>query len=579
MKGKIGKRGWWIACLLGMAVVIPATGQVSFEAVADAREVFVNRQVEVSFVLHNAGGKNFVPPSFEGFTVLSGPNQSSRSSMINGVRSSELGISYVLMPNRKGVLTIGSASVEVDKKKLSTNPIQIKVLEEDASARKGAPPAFLKAEVNIQDAYPGQQILLDYKIYLQPKYFKQGHQIESKLDYQGFYTEQLNYYRSYQEIVNGVDYASMTLVRLALFPQRTGDLEIPPLTLILDIGERRSNPFGLGLAPVERIRISSDALIIHVRPFPDGKPESFSGAVGKYNFSAAVNRTELSTDDALSVKLVIRGDGDIKQVGIPSLTGVDSFEVFDPNVLSEALQDSGYGYLTGEKVIEYLLTPKQAGTYDIPLEFSYWDPDSNAYLTARQEPVHISVKKGSKRPTIADGPARSDQDDFLQPLLTGPRLQYRGRYWILSPLFWGVASLPFLGLLGLTFYRRWQTREERMDPALVRQRRTRRIVDKHLSTARQHLQAGQFRDLFEEISRALMAYLGHKLNIPPAQWSKTRVREQLSQAGVPEEIIAQVLEVLQTCEMALYAGQDKQEVAQKVFEQASQVILSSEGVI
>ncbi|MBK8490651.1 MAG: BatD family protein [Saprospirales bacterium] len=368
----------------------------------------------------------------------------------------------------------------------------------------------------------------------------------------------------------------MTLVRLALFPQRTGNLEIPPLTILLDVGERRSNPFGLGLAPVERLRISSNPLTIKVLPFPEDKPQTFSGAVGKYTFSSEVNRTELSTDDALSVKLFINGDGDIKQVGIPPLTGVDSFEVFDPNVLSEVLKDSGNGYLTGEKVIEYLLTPKSEGVYDIPLEFSYWDPDSNAYVISRQAPLHISVQKGSNRPSIATGPSANDKDEVLLPMLTSTRLQYRGRYWINSPLFWGLGSLPFLALLGLTLFRRWQTREERMDPLLVRERRTRRVVDQHLSTARGHLQAGQFQDLFEEISRALMAYLGHKLSIPPALWSKARVREQLAQADVPEPITSQVLEILQTCEMALYAGQDKQEVAQKVFDQASDVIRQME---
>ena len=576
MQRNIGKLHWWITGLLGILFFLPATGQVSFEATSNAKEVFLNRQVEVSFVLRNADGSNFVPPDFDGFTLLSGPNQSSMSSMVNGVKSKEVGISFILLPKQKGVLTIGSASVVVNKKKLFTKPIQITVLEEDPRAQGKNAPAFLKAETNIQQAYPGQQIFLDYKIYIRPQYFKQGHQIESKPDYSGFYAEQLNYYRSYQEVVNGVDYVSMTLVRLALFPQRTGKLEIPPLTILLDVGERRSNPFGLGLAPVERLRLSANPLIVEVLPFPEGKPQTFSGAVGKYAFTSEVNRTELTTDDALSIKLFITGNGDIKQVGIPPLVGVDNFEVFDPNVLSEVLKDSGNGYLTGEKGIEYLLTPKMEGVYDIPMEFSYWDPDSNAYVISRQAPLHINVKKGSNRPSIANGPSANDEEEGLLPILTSTRLQYKGRYWINSPLFWGIGSLPFLALLGLTFFRRWQTREERMDPLLVQERRTRRVVDQHLSTARGHLQAGQFRDLFEEISRALMAYLGHKLSIPPALWSKSRVREQLTQAAVPESITSQILEILQTCEMALYAGQDKQEVAQKVFDQASNVIRQME---
>ena len=568
---------WWIAGLLGMIFFLPLTGQVSFDAVSNAKEIFLNRQFEVSFVLRNTDGRNFSPPDFKNFTVLSGPNQSSSSMMVNGVRTSEIGISYILMPKKSGKLTIGSASVEVGRDKLYTKPIQVTVLEEDPKAGKEAAPAFLKAEVNTDVAFPGQQILLDYKIYIQPQYFKQGHQIEFKPDYAGFYAEQLNYYRSFQEVVDGVEYESMTLTRLALFPQRTGKLEIPPLSLLLDIGERSSNPFRLGLAPIERVRLTANPLTIQVKSFPEEAPPSFSGAVGKYAFSTSVSRTELSTDDALTITLLMRGDSDIKQVGIPPLAEVeDQFEIFDPNVLTEVLEDTGNGYLSGEKEIEYLLTPKEPGVFEIPLEFSYWDLDSNAFILSRQEPLQITVSQGSKRSTIANGPARTDNEEILLSPLTQTRLQYQGRYWIQSPLFWSLVSLPFLGLLGLTLFRRWQTREERMDPILVRQRRTRRVVNKHLSTARQHLEQAQYRDLFEEISRALMAYFGHKLGIPPAQWSKDRLRDQLTQSGVSDSITSQVLEILQTSEMALYAGQDKKEAAQKIFDQASEVIRQME---
>jgi len=570
-----GERKRLIAFIWSLAFAASLTGQVSFEAISDAREIFIDGEVEVSFVLRNANGRNFTPPDFKDFQILSGPNQSSRSSLINGVRTTETGISYILRPKRKGLLTIGSATVEVNKKKIYTKQLQVSVLAGERKSGEGTQAAFLRAETNVKEAWPGQQILLDYKIYIQPKYFKQGHQVETTPDYAGFFSEQLNYYRSFKEVVNGVEYASMTLARVALFPQRSGNLEIPPLNLLLDIGERRASPFGLGLAPVERLRLQSNPLTIRVNPFPEKTPENFIGVAGKYSIEVAANRDELTTNDALSLKITVRGDGDIKQVGVPRLTGVDSFDVFNPNVLSEVLQDSGNGTMTGEKVIEYLLTPKSPGDYRIPLRFSYWDPQLRAYAAGGLDTLRLTVLKGADKPAIDESPSESDDEKF-QPLLSGARFQRNTVFWIRSLHYWSTVSLPFIVLLGIVLVRRWNTREERMNPVVVRERRVRRVVDSHLSAARAHLKAGRHKELFGEVSRALNAYLGHKLGIPPARWSKERVREHLQEAGVDESVTVQVMEVLQTCEMALYAAQDKQAAAQQVYDQASGIIRSME---
>lgn len=573
------KRRWVLFfTFLAMILAAPLAAQVRFEATADAKEMLVDGQVEVSFVLSNAQGKKFTPPDFKGFRVLSGPNQSSRTTLVNGVRSSEYGVSFILRPQQKGLLTIGSASVEVDGKTMKTKPIQISVVEGSAKPAEAHPVAFLRAEIDKNEGFPGQQILLDYKIYIQPRFFKQGHQIETMPDYAGFFTEQPNYYRSVQEVVDGVEYVSATLARLALFPQRTGDLEIPPLTILLDIGERRSNPFGIGLAPVERLRLSSNPLTIKVNPFPEEeKPESFTGACGKYSFQVDVNRTEITTDDALSLTIRIKGDGDIKQVGLPVLAGVDSFEVYEPKVFIDEMEDTGNGFFTGKKVIEYLLTPRTTGRFEVPLRFSYWDPESKTYVTADQPPLQVTVTQGSRKSSAIRG-ATKDKDpmDQLYPLKTGTHMQNQRHIWVRSPLFWGITVLPFLGLLGFVLYRRRQTLEERANPGAALERRVKKAVDEHLSTARAHLQSGNHSALFEEVSQALSAYLRHKLDIPPSQWTKDRVISQLESAGVRADIIAQVREVLYTCEMALYGGQASQEAAQKVFDQASRVIREME---
>ncbi len=104
----------------------------SFIATVDNNKVAENDRFQLQFTFEGKNLnalKNFNPPSLKDFRVLSGPNQSTSMQIINGVSSSSLTLSYILMPNTTGSFTIGSASIQYEGQTLTTSPIKITIVK------------------------------------------------------------------------------------------------------------------------------------------------------------------------------------------------------------------------------------------------------------------------------------------------------------------------------------------------------------------------------------------------------------------------------------------------------------------
>ena len=140
-------------------------GNVSFEVFVDAKQVVLNGYFDIMFTLKNADGGNFSPPSFKQFQVLSGPNRSSSTTIIQGKVTREVKLSYSLRPRKIGKFTIGSASIKVGGKTLKTKPVSIEVVKESADQKNDEGTIIVKAIPNTNTARVGQQVLIDYKLY------------------------------------------------------------------------------------------------------------------------------------------------------------------------------------------------------------------------------------------------------------------------------------------------------------------------------------------------------------------------------------------------------------------------------
>lgn len=545
--------------------------QASFEAYTDAREVVLNSYFEVTFTLKNADGKDFSPPSFDNFVILSGPSQSMSRTIINGKVSREIGFSYTLQPKRSGRFTIGSASIKADGRTLRTNPLTVRVVEGKSNApRDPAGQVFLQAELNTEEAVIGQQVLLDYKLYTAVNI--DSYSILEESDYQGFFAQDLRRFDSppIREVVNGVQYLTKVLKRVALFPQQAGVLKVAPLQLELAVllEESDSRSGFLLNRPVKRVIVQTDEASLRVNALPENPPATFTGAVGDFDANFSLNRIEASTDDVLSLRLVISGNGDIKRVQPPSLMLADSFEMYDPKMLEETTFENTSGELTGRKEIEYFLLPKRPGTYQLQPSFAYYSPDSGKYVVLSPQTFEVTVSQGSQRASdvgLADG---ADPEQDIRYLKLNTNLHQKNGNFFGSTSFWVFTALPFLFLGGVILIKRIQNQRGDVDATQLKIKRARQEALRHLQVAEEHLKANESRAFYDEVSKALLGYVCDKLQIPRSALTKENVREKLHALKIDDQLVENFMRIIQACEVALFSGQDTPTAMNETYQQA-----------
>lgn len=566
------------ACFAMLLTAGTLSAQTTFEATTDARRVLENSYFEVTFTLSNAQGGQFSPPSFEDFLVVSGPSQAVSTSMINGQVSRTQAYSYTLKPRRTGTFTIGSASIKVSRTTLQTKPLTIEVVK----GRKGEPGAaeqvFIRAEPYTETAYVGQQILLDYKLYttLDVESFN----ILEESGYQGFFAQDVRRFngRVMREVINGVQYTTKVLKRIALFPQQTGQLSIEPMNVQLGVvkeGAKRSRSFFF-TPEVRPYPAATETVNIEVLPLPAGAPESFTGAVGDYQIRPDLSSKTATTDDALTLILTVRGSGDIKRVEAPALDLPEGFEVYEPKAVEETNLELNAS-IEGKKVFEYLLLPKVPGDYEFTPKFTYFSPDSAKYVTLADQSFSIYVKQGTGQPGRATASLNETED--IGPLMLSPGLTQTRAPFLGSALFWGLMAAPLLLFGGLLGWRRHRAKQDDIDPNERRMQAARGVAQERLSQAKSHLKAGDSRAFYDEVSKAILGYVGDKLQIPRSSMSKSSLRQRLQELDLDESLIETVMSIVQDCEMALFAGQADAGKMETVYERATQAIAGMEKAV
>lgn len=558
--------------------------QVIFKAQTDTKQTALDSYFEVQFILTNARASDFQPPTFNGFRIMGGPNRSMSTSIINGEYSSTTTFSYILQPTKTGMLTIGSANVKADGKLLKTEPLRIEVLEERSKIAVNRPKAngqevFLAVEIPVNKIYVGQQIPVNYKLYTITNVNSYNILIEP--DYQGFYAEELRRFLSNatQEVVEGTTYTTKILRRMSLFPQQAGRITIGAMEMQVGIVKGRlRDPRDFLFAPdMTRLNITSEPTTIEVLPLPSNAPNSFSGAVGEFTYAVYIPNTDISTDDALSIQLTITGNGDLKRIQAPKLDLGENFELYDPKVKEEFMQEAGDEF-QGRKIFEYVVLPKQAGNYSIEVPFSYFDPKQEVYVTPSSEPYVVNIRQGTSVKNLSTAPITTLEND-IRHIKSINNLRQPSAFFYGTPTFWGLMGMPMLLLFGVMVYKRVQKQQEAIDPLVLKSRQAQRLAQKHLQVAKEHLQTKSSRAFYDEVSKALLSYVNDKLNITNSALTKHNVADRLASLKVPQSEIEQFMNLMQTCEMAIFARKDNVEAMQKDYDDAVNIIVKVEAAI
>lgn len=597
----------WIA-LLALTVQAYADDKVTFTASApDA--VAVGDQFRLSYTVNTQKVKNFRAPSIKGFDVLMGPSRSYSMQSINGNTTETLTFTYILLAQKEGEYTIPGATITANGDQMLSNSVKIKVLPADktnsSQSEGGQSPSrssssgtsisnndlFITATASKTTAYEQEAILLTYKIYTVVDL--RGFDNVKLPDFKGFHSQEVelpNDRRWGLEHYKGRNYHSTIYRQFVLFPQQSGKLTIDAARFDASIEKMDAidDPFeaffngGAGSIQIKKT-LMTPKLTIDVKPLPAGKPADFSGGVGEFNISSSINSTKVKTNDAITVKVVISGTGNLKLVGEPEVKFPEDFEVYDPKVDSKfRLTNAG---LSGNKVIEYLAIPRNAGTYKIPaIKFSYFDIKSRSYKTLTTEEYTVQVEKGAGNAsqTIANFTNKEDlkvlNEDIRFIKQNDVKLSPKGEYFFGSMGYWLFYIIPGLIFIACFLIYRKQIAAN-ANVAKVRTKKANKVAVKRMKQAGKLLAANEKDAFYDEVLKALWGYISDKLSIPVSQLSKDNIEEELRKYGVAEDLIKEFLNALNSCEFARFAPGDANQAMDKVYSDSLEVISKMENSI
>lgn len=588
--------------------------KVLFEASAPD-VVVVGDQFRLTYTVTTQKVKDFRVPSIKGFDVLMGPSRSQQSStqIVNGsiTSTSSITFTYILMANATGEYTIPGASIIADGNQMLSNSVKIKVLPQEqggnedqssgsSSARSSSSSSgmgvsnqdlFITATASKTNVYEQEAFVLTYKIYTRESDLQLNN---AKLpDFKGFHSQEIEMTtnpRWTQEHYKGRNYSTTVYRQFVLFPQQSGNLFIDPAQFQMTVGKavQSADPFdaffngGSNVVQVKK-SISTPKIAINVSPLPAGKPADFTGGVGEFNVSSSINSKNLKTNDAITIKLVISGTGNLKLMSNPEIKFPNDFEVYDPKVDNQVrLTREG---LTGNKVIEYLAIPRHAGTFKIPsISFSYFDIRSKSYKTLKTEDYVINVEKGAGNAdqVIANFTNKEDLkvlgEDIRYIKLNEVTLQTKGSFFYGSMNYWLLYILPALAFIIFFIIYRKQAAEN-ANVAKMRTKKANKVATKRMKLAGKLLSENKKDAFYDEVLKTLWGYISDKLNIPISRLSKDNIEEKLTNHGVNEELIKEFLNALNDCEFARFAPGDENQAMDKVYSSSIDVMSKMENSI
>ncbi|MBR5159715.1 MAG: protein BatD [Bacteroidaceae bacterium] len=591
---------------------------VSFTAQAP-QAVVVGERFRITYKVNTRDAKEFRAPDMKNIQILTGPATSTSSSttIINGQRTDNTTITftYTAVASEEGEVELDGATIKANGKQVTSNKLTIKVLPPDqvqqgaqgqgrpqtqggqqsaqGSQAVGADDLFMLATVDKTTVYEQEALLLTYKIYKLPSVDLQR-MSNAMPDIKNCHVQEVELPSPKEfnlEHYNGRNYQTMVWTQYVLFPQHSGELEIPSIPFEGVIAQRVENNsgdiFDMFFNSSRYVEVKKDltsrAIKINVKPLPQGKTSAFYGGVGDFNISSSISSTDVTANDAVTVRVILSGTGNLKLVKTPEMKFPQDFDIYDPKI------DNKYsikgGRQTGNKVYEYLVIPRHAGQYTIPaLEFQYFDPKSGSYKTVKTDEYTLNVAKGQGGGESQGSVSYVNKEDLkfvgqdVRFHATPLKLKSDSSQFFGSLLFWLCMALPLVILIVSVAISRKRIADN-ANMAKVRAGKANSVAVKRLKVARKLMKENRKDQFYDEMMRALLGYFGDKLSIPVADLSKENIEAELKRRNVPEEPVKQVIGLLDDCEFARFAPGDDTGRMDRLYDEAAKVIGQIENTI
>lgn len=584
-----------LTCLFGMLFLILGTTSsysqdeetVEFEVNLSKERLGINERLRVEFTM-NKDGDNFNPPDFEGFRVLMGPSQNISSSWVNGVRSYSKTYFYILAPTERGNFTIKQSTIVINGKTYKSLPKKVEVTaavdkpSDQMTADDVADQSLhLVAEVSKATPYLNEAISVVYKLYVSPSINVSNFRPLDNPTYNNFWSQDIpvTSYNVKNGTYNGKSYRYVILKRVVLYPQKSGSLEIEPLSLdvTLEVPTNRRDFFGGPIFAQTNKTVSAGQRTIRVKPLPtEGQPSNFSGAVGNFQFKVTTSKKKLNASESLQAIVQVEGNGNLKLFQLPVLEMPGSLEVYEPE-FNENVRTTLSG-MQGKVSNQYTVVPSFKGKYPIPrIGFSYFDPETQGYKSITSEEIMIDVMEGpmetSSSGNIAVGQnnkrtiqSTGSQFNFIK-LTTNLRTIKDGVFFGSLPFYLFLISPLLLIPIAIVFGKKREAIAS--DVAGNRIKKANKLARKYLFKAKRAL--GEKDAFYIALEKALHNYLKAKLKIETSEFAKEKIASLLAQKELDTNAAEGFIGLLKNCEMARYSPFSEVQMQQD-YNKASEVI-------
>ncbi|MBP5210861.1 MAG: BatD family protein [Bacteroidales bacterium] len=542
------------------------------------------------------------------FAVVWGPQRGSSSSIsiINGKRESTHTetYTYLLQPTKEGKFTLPGASANVNKTACNSGTFAIEVVPAQEKQQGGEAGAAASSQQNLSTV-AGEDLFL--RLTLSKTNVVKGEPITASLilysraDISGFEDVKFPTFNGFwsketytpseikfnRENIDGKIYDAAVLRRYMLIPQQEGAITIDPAEMVCQVRVRTSSTGPRSIFDdffdsfqTIRKRVNTPAITVNVKGLPAGAPASFAGGVGQFRISAVASKDSLSANDAASIKVTVSGTGNISMLEVPKINFPADFEVYDVKT-SESIDSNGTG---GTKTFEYPFIPRSYGSYKIgPIEYSYYDIKAGRYITVSAPELVLNVSPGAEVSSggqLISGAVRQSvrniDEDIRYIHVANPRLKEKDSFLVKSPLFYiilAIIAALFFVVLGFAN----QIAKNRADLIGTKNKRANKLAKSRLKIAESYMKQNLSSAYYEELHKAVLGYLSDKLAISASELSKENISDSLRERGIAEELIGEVNDILDDCEMARYSPDQTSEKMQVQFNKSLTVISELES--
>ena len=579
--------------------------------------VVAGERFRITYKVNTRDVKEFRAPDMKTINIITGPATSTSSStqIMNGKVTSTTTITftYTAVATQEGDVELDGATIKADGQQLTSNKLTIKVLPPDQTTQQqsrqgqgsstqrqqsdgqgstvGADDLFMLATVDKTTVYEQEALLLTFKIYESTSVdlTSLGNRMP---DLKNFHVQEVELPQQKEwklEHYNGRNYRTMLWSQYVLFPQHSGELEIPATTFEGVVSQPVESTdvfdffFNAGRYTEVRKDLTTRSIKINVKPLPQGKTSAYYGGVGDFSISSTISSTDVTANDAVTVRVILSGTGNLKLIKTPEIKFPQDFDIYDPKVENKYTIKGGRQ--TGNKVYEYLVIPRHAGQYTIPsLEFQYFDTKSGSYKTIKTDEYTLNVAKGQGGGESQTSVSYVNKEDLKY---VGQDVRFHNTpasfrstkdMFFGSTLFYLLLLLPVMILVAVSLISAKRIRDN-ANVAKVRTRKASSVASKRLKTAHKLMKEGRKNEFYDEMMRAVSGYMADKLSIPVADLSKENIANELVKRKVDDNDAQAVVRLLDDCEFARFAPGDDTGRMDRLYEEAVGVIGRIENTI